>query len=304
MCRGRSRPPPGIVLILVAGLVAVISLLAVLLVQAGRVSKGWSKARSLRGDAALLALDGLEYATARLRQASEAVSVASRTAANACDDWTFRDNALAWRGGISLAASTGPSYLRGEPWTDTGIAPGIFEPGVEAWIEADGDGRFSAYSGRLRGGEPFSRRFSLRVRTSQICVNSGELGLPTGDHDMDGTLNESDPDYDLFKNYRRMDGLLVTDLEGIPNWRDHRFFPNTHLVNILNNLGTVLMDQGVLNLPTHTETVYDSNPAYNAGDGRDVVIELSDLGRIIVGNRPRGGTGRLKNSGHISKKPG
>ncbi len=291
-------------LIIATGLIVIISVLALLFIQAGRLTAGWSAAALRRDAAASAALDGMEYAMARLRQTPEAIPGVSQTAANACDDWTFRDGTRAWTGRVSLAASPGPSYIRGEPWTDNPLAPnfqdddgdglidetgegtGIFNPAVDTWADVDGDGQFTAYSGRLRGGRtPFSRLFYLRVKAAQsmICVNSGELGLSTGDQDMDGILNESDdvfnlntnPQvYEVFDNPRSTDGVYQVDPAGIPNWKDPSFYPNAHIVNILNNLGTVL----ALGLPTHTENML--------GGG---TITVSDLGRLVIGNRPRGG---------------
>ncbi len=216
---------------MVIGIMGMISLLAYLSARIGELASVASGAATRRTGAALAAGSGLEYGGARLWQEPRAVPQDLRTAANAGDDWTFRDPPAA-----PLGLSTRPSYDHGEA------------------------------SGRLRGdagGTP--SRFSLRIVSEEgkICLNSGEIGSATADHDTDGILNGQDTDY----------------AAEIPAgaFNDPAFWGNVHLVNLLNNLGAVLglsdvHDEpfGTLLLPIDT-------------------IRISNLGRIVVANRPLGG---------------
>ncbi len=117
-----------------------------------------SHASLARGAAGRAAESGLEYAAARLREKA-GYPVLPRLPGNRSDDWSFRDGPI-----VPAARAQNPSWARGE---------GI--PGAGSWTDLDGDGRFSAWSGRLRGGEaPFADRFSLKVDSTggKIPVNT------------------------------------------------------------------------------------------------------------------------------------
>ncbi len=269
----RSEKSVGIALVLVTGILVLLALVTLLFLQ-GNVLRGVGATTGLdQLSAKLAAGSALEYAAARLFENPLPADPRTRTMANARDDWTFRDTV-----GTDVGAALNPSYSRGEPWLDAGVA-GLYEPGVDAWTDAedvDGDGRFSAASGRLRGGSgPLARTFSLQIQEapSLACINSGELGDPLGDHDLDGILNQDDT-VATFTNPT----IYTTDINGngVSDWQDPEFRGNVHLKNFLDNLGAVV------GLPT---TPVDFGYVPN----RLGEIEISDLGRIVISNRPRRG---------------
>ncbi len=150
---GTERRNDGVALLVVAALLAMLGALATLfLAQAVR-------ARPSADAAGTIAASGLEYAAARLRERS-GYPLFPRAAENRADDWSFRDDPS-----VPAERSVAPSYARGE-----GIPGG-------AWTDLDGDGRFSAWSGRLRGGEnPFAGRFSLKVEPKGGKIPVNRLG--------------------------------------------------------------------------------------------------------------------------------
>lgn len=144
--------PPGFALVLVAGLLALLISLSLFL--AAPASAAARSNRIPRMQARIAAGSGLEYAAARLTEEPSPRRTPSMR--NRGDDWTDR-------GDID-----NPSYNHGEPWNDDG--DGIYEPEVPAernsFLDADGDGRFSARSGRLRAARrPAS--FSLAIECAE-----------------------------------------------------------------------------------------------------------------------------------------
>lgn len=272
------RKDSGVALLLAAGVVVLLALYGLLFLHNGSLSAAGGAARRDRLLADTAAESGLEYATARLWRDRGRIPSWQRTAANAGDDWQARDPS-------SAAPDRGynPSYARGDRWTDLD-ADGAFTAGVDA-IDADldGNGRFDAYSGRLRGEGMAGPRFRLAVQdrgAGLICVNSGETGSVAGDHDMDGVPNGEDPTY-----------VPDRDANGTPDHRDPEFFGNVHLVNLLDNLG------GVLGVPSAGPAPFAPVPPSTPNaDTRlnDRPITTSDLGRRIVAGRPRGGYTSLR----------
>ncbi len=261
----------GITLVLVAGLLSLLAFLALAVGQTARVVREASESCGSARRAALSAESGLAYAAARLWQDPFAVAGPRRNPANACDDWTCRDPSDAPEPATTRPKN--PSYSHSEPWTDSdGGTPGRFDPG-ETWTDEDGNGRFDAASGRLRGGASF---FSLRIRAtaSLVCVNSGELGSPLGDHNLDGIPNREDPLYRDDLNFDSSGGSVGN---GIPDWRDPGYVGNRHIVNVLDNLG------GILELSIAVRAPY-APEAPQLGQ-----VETSTLGTLVVSRRPRGG---------------
>ncbi len=275
----------GLALVLAAGVLALTLILAAGLVQMAAFARSGARAGTGRALSQLAAGSGLDYAAARLweepRATRDLAGVPSRT--NRPDDWTARSQGS----GMAGQGSDNPSYARGDGFKDVdddgACTAGIDVPIPRPPMDLDADGRFDAWTGRLRSGQdPFSGRFSLRIESSGgfVCVNSGELGSPRDDHDLDGILNKDDPNY---STDRDTDGIAVNGIvpNGIPDWRDPDFYGNRHLVNTLNNLGAIL---GVSS--THVAPYCAMAPAMGG-------ITTSDLGRIVVSNRPRGGYGSV-----------
>lgn len=269
----------GAALILASGVIVLTMLLVVMLLGTGRIAWGRTRA-SLQGIQARLAVaSGLDYAAARLWRGGDRVPASARSMANAGDDWAFRDPLATPVGGLS-----NPSYAHGERWDDTPLTNGAYDALSGEFLPAadrDGDGRFDACSGRLRdgkGGVPFLLK--VQGTAGLACVNSGELGSPLGDHDLDGVLNADDTDYgeDLDTDGEPANGIQAN---GVPDWRDPDFVGNVHLVNLLDNLGAVVGLPLVAPAPLYAP--FDPNGAALGA------IEVSDLGRRVVANRPRGG---------------
>ncbi len=136
-CRSRS----GIALILTAGLLGLLGLLAVLFLEGARCCRPGDVGTV---NARLAAESGMHYARGRLRERN-APGDASDPAARG-DDWTFREGFLK-----KLSGAARPSYAH------------------------DGNGLFDARSGRLRGGGPAASGFSLKITApaGEIPVNTG-----------------------------------------------------------------------------------------------------------------------------------
>ncbi len=271
----------GIVLILVSGVLTLLAVLGGLLVQASRMGSAAAETVAQETLARIAAASALDYAGSRLWQ--DRLSLSDRdvawTPVNACDDW-------AARGGETdgTPRTENPSWSRGESWEDSGLpgdTPGAYDAGIDnlsafsgGWTDKDGDGRFSAWTGRLRGGAA-TARFSLRSRAAGglVCVNGGELRSPLGDHDLDGELNEDD-------------GNFATDVPANAH-RDPDYVGNLHLVNLLNNLGAILALSD-----THDELYA---PAANPPSAIAALenVTISNLGRRIVEGRPAGGYATL-----------
>lgn len=132
------------------------------------------------------------------------------------------------------------------------------ESGEAVQADLGGDGRFSAWSGRLRGARgSFGGVFALKVRgiDGGIPVNAG--WIDGGDRDGDGVPDHRDPDADWY---------------------------HAGLVQALNNLGAILLPAGGTrrwDIPVGTQ------PLLNAQNW----IRVSQLGNDLVARRPPGGYG-------------
>ncbi len=189
---GRSA---GVTLVLVAGLVGLFLLLAVALGNIGHLARTSAAAGLSAARARLAAESGLAYAAARLPR--DPWPRRGDTMESRSDSWACRDPEE-----TPPESLRNPSFARGEPWRETvalgadgadndadgaideaGEGGGLWTPG-EPWQDLDGDGAFTAASGRLRGGErPFAHLFVLRVRApgALLPVNNGRMAPP--DHD-------------------------------------------------------------------------------------------------------------------------
>lgn len=147
----------GIALILASGIVAVLFLASAATLQLGRIVRTAAGARAEAGRSRLVAESGIHYAASRLTDdPGYPLSIlAPPTLANRADDWMFRDGV-----GEPLEGAHNVSYSHGEPWNDDG--DGLREAHEAPAIDLDGDGRFSAASGRLRTGDS-SATFALKV---------------------------------------------------------------------------------------------------------------------------------------------
>lgn len=269
----------GIILVLTAGLLTLLGFMAVVFGHGLRLTSDAGARRAERMRSGLLSESGLSYAQARLYQ-----SAAVPGAAHRGDDWTSRgDDALLT---LPVGGLSNPSYARGEPWPDDG--DGVHAPGEErsgpGWIDLDGDGCFSAWSGRLRvGRSPFDSRFSLRVRSDAglVPINAGELGNPDADHDYDGVPNRLDPEHQ---------GWLAVNPAP---WADPDAGMNVSLVNLLDSLGGLLAVSDAAPEP-YTPAYGNWPPTQRHGQ-----IVLSRLGRRIVSGRPRGGYASVEDLLHV-----
>ncbi len=281
----------GIVLILVSGLLTLFLLLAAAFTQVTEFADAGGEAGRRQLAARLAAGCGMEYAAARLWQEPRTPTDHGQlpTPENARDDWTARGPEPL---DTPPSRRLNPSYSHGETWSDVlvgGVKDGAYVPGDDLFplnADADGDGKFTARSGRLRGGPEFSLR--IMPCRALACINSGELGAPDGDHDLDGILNRDDPHYreDLDAGYNDADNDGIINMHdtfagpwgnGVPDWRDADFFGNQEAVTLLNNLGAIL---GVADPKT---------VPYAPGYLQMGTIRTSSLGTRVIQNRPRGG---------------
>lgn len=159
-------PRRGFALVLVAGILSLLLAAGISLVSAAAASRAASCGDVASARGRLCAESGMGYAASRLAFAKEPSG--SPAPGAACEDW-----------------SASPAYTRGEP-----------SRGGAAGADLDGDGRPSSWTGRLRGGSPFSLRFSLRIggegSHGGIPLNAGYLDA--ADRDGDGLADHADPD--------------------------------------------------------------------------------------------------------------
>lgn len=309
----RAAPPAprdvrrGIVLVVVSGITVLLVLVAIALIQAGRLGASTSTARLNACHARLASASGMEYASARLQDHPWPRSTPG--SAGRGDDWTYRESPAS----TPPFLAHNPSYGRGEPWLDAstrsdgvdnnrdpnrirdepGEADRIFIPGEDpAWIDLDGDGAHTAWSGRLRGGRgPTDLLFSLKVESpeAKLPLNAGNLNGfihgPDGiDNDQDGNVDENgsqDPNAPFTPDEFDMDGRVYDGRDrgnGVPDHRDVWIPYHASLVQILNNLGAILRP---LPGPWAQRWALPS--------GGPEPIEVSWLGYDLIRNRPVGG---------------
>lgn len=231
----------GWALVFTSGLLSLLFGTALAFVAAARPGRSSSENRLRKGESGMASESGLEYAAARL--AADSYPRHLDTPGSRGDSWMPRD-----RKGTPVERMLNPSYAHGEPWQDTvpltgdGIdndddglidAPddptegsGLFTPGeFQTAGDLDRDGRFSAWSGRMRGGRhPFDLRFTLKIEADdgKIPVNAGFLDARN----------------------RLIGGFLFTGplpINAIPDHRDPDADPyHQALVHALNNLGVIL----------------------------------------------------------------
>lgn len=184
---------------------------------------------------------GLEYAASRLGR--EGYPRHSTTPLDRGDDWTFRQGPAA-----PLAGAQNPSYSHGEPWTDDG--DGAREADEPVASDLDGDGRFSAWSGRLREGPARRAFFALKILADDglVPVNAGYLD---GDRNTNGIGDQQET---AVHEYHQA------------------------LAYLMDSLGTVL----------DIEWRRKPGPTGSSADPDDW-IEPSWLGRDLLANRPSGG---------------
>lgn len=248
----REEAPAGIALILVSGLLVMLTLAAALFLQVASTLTPATAAQTAAWHAERTAGSGLAYATARLTR-EERHPRSPKTIENRGDDWSFRDEA-----GGTVAAADNPSFSHGEAWRDVsgpGEKTGVYQRGFDdvspqdAWIDLDGDGRFSAWSGRLRGGPrtPGSC-FSLKIAAAdgKIPLNAGALWA-------ENRVGSALPDHkDLYIAY------------------------HAGLAKILDNLGALLAIGRSWSVPAGASL-----------QGEPFLF--STLGQDLIGNRPAGG---------------
>lgn len=254
----------GIVLILVSGILVLMMTLVVLVASLSRAAGAQDRSPAVR--AGLAAASGAEYAARRVVENPWPLTQGSQRCRG--DDWTFRDGAAS-----DLAEGLNPSFSHGEPWQENGGDPDAYDRGLDSPLPAadlDGDGKFSAASGRLRGGtRPRDLTFSLKITSPEgrIPVNAGCLwaddlhGGPTfcggsGGSGGPTTGGQHDPN-------------------GIPDHKDHQIWYHRGLIHALNNLGALVLPDGATN-------------RWNATQGNHA-FRLSWLGNDLVKNRPVGG---------------
>ncbi len=255
-------------LVATSGLLLLLFVFGMSFLSASRVTGAREAARSGQRAAGLLAESGLHYAGARLGQ-GDGFPRFSRTRDDRGDDWTFRDG---W--GTSVEGASNPSWARGDHWIDTSTEadridndgdgstdePGEIDrirfPGETVSCDIDADGRFSAWSGRLReGGRGLQDRFVLKVLPCEggIPVNAGWLDAASRDYPPDAVPDHRDPDVDPY---------------------------HAGLVHALNNLGVTC---GVTT--RRWDAPCGTQPAANQPNW----IQCSWLGRDLIENRPLGG---------------
>lgn len=162
ICPGKR----GFALVLVTGILAFLAVFALFFHAAARMTFDAAHVAGGAGRAGLSAASGLEYAVARLVR--EPYPFESLDPTRRGDSWLSRDPA-----GTPLERTLNPSFSHGEPWTEGGAADGRYDPAIDSLgADLDGDERFSARSGRLRGD---SASFLLRAVSiaGKVPLNAG-----------------------------------------------------------------------------------------------------------------------------------
>lgn len=282
--RRMPRPSRGILLVVISGAVSILLLASLALMG---ITRAFSRSAAGAMSASLgraAAASGAEYACSRLWR-EEPYPRAGGSPATRGDDWTFRD---AWT--VPPGRSANPSYSHGECWSESGGDGRAYDGGADALppeADRDGDGRFGAWSGRLRGGSaPFSLRFSLKIQSAggKIPLNGG--WLTAGDRDgvdnnASGVTDETGEDRNQSGRTNGVDddddGQVDEADEATPDHRDGGFAFHAGLQHVLNNLGARVLPAGHPRL----WTIATSSPLEP--------ISYSRLGSDLILNRPPGG---------------
>lgn len=270
----------GVVLVLMSATLALLLVLGSGFAMGSRVfSQGTEVAVShVRGG--VTAASGVEYAVSRL--STDGYPRHPDSPVGRGDSWVARDS-----GDVPTERMLNPSYAHGEPWRDTiplfadgldndgdGLTDlpddpsegnGLFTPG-EPWDDLDGDGRFSAWSGRLRGAGPKDPRFTLGIdcEEGRIPVNAGFLD----DRDR------------LIGGYPGTAPVAIQN-PPVPDHRDPEADPyHKGLVHVLNNLGTIVRPSA--GGPW-------TNRFAQLAPGGAHLFEFSWLGNDLIAGRPPGG---------------
>ncbi len=257
----------GILLVFVSGFLVVLALAGVLLLNLGRFSRAGAEAALAADVSALTAESGMHYASARL--AAGTLSPDGRRVSTRGDDWSFRDGVAA-----EHAGALNPSYSHGEGWSESGGRPGVFDLNADdlsGWTDLDGDGRFSAWSGRLRnGGRPFGAVFALKIVSPEgkLPVNAGALDAA----DVHGPRMPP----------AGLPGQEPTAQNGKGDHKDPEIPCHRGLVHALDNLGALLLPEG-----THR---WETPPAVPDAEA----FRWSRLGSDLLAFRPPGGYGTLE----------
>lgn len=159
----------GIALVLVTGILSFLMVVTLFFHAVSRMTSSAAQVAGAAGRAALAAASGLEYAAARLiREPSplESIDPAGRG-----DSWLSRDPT-----GTPLEGALNPSFSHGEPWTEGGVADGRYDPAIDtSGADLDGDGRFSAWSGRVRGEGGSVFLLDVTSPAGKIPLNAGNV---------------------------------------------------------------------------------------------------------------------------------
>ncbi len=235
----------GIALVLAAGMLSLLFVSSLGFLAAARLSRAGASTRERDGASLLAADSGLEYAAARLSR-GRGYPVYPLAQAGRGDDWAFRDTP-----GTPLARADNPSWSHGESWTD-GDADGIRDP-AEPGTDPDGDGRFSAWTSRLR---PARTRFAIKTVSAEGLIPLNAGFLDGADRNGNGLPDHADPD--------------------LP--------PHRGLAHAASNLGTLLRPEALGPWTRRADV-----PAGTCIPGDAEPVRTSWLGFDLLRNRPAGG---------------
>lgn len=256
----------GIALVLASGLLVVLSLLTILVLNLSRFAAAGGEAAAGLVRARLAAESGMDYAASRLlRDPDPETSPAAGALTpfrDRGDDWTFHDGS-----GALPDTAVNPSYSHGESWNELGGKSGLYDRGLDGLspqADLDGDGRFTAWSGRLHGSGPFDATFTLKIEApgGKIPVNAGWLA-----------------DKDLWGGWAPLEG------DGTPDHRDPGIYYHGAIARLLDNLGAEL-DVGTRSIEAPTGV-----------GGQGEFFRTTRLGTDLIGNRPAGGYRSLEEIG-------
>lgn len=297
----------GFVLVLVVGIMGLLLLAGVGLLQVATEAKGGSLSACRTIEARLAAASGMDYAASRLDRIG--YPRAPDDPATRGDDWTYRAPVE-----VPLEAAANPSYSHGEPWRNLSFpyaldgidndadgdvdeageqnerdddgdglvdepdeGAGVHDP-REAFIDLDGDGRFTAWSGRLRGGATtHATRFTLRVEGShgKIPINAGALWKEDyyGGNSSGMGVPDGLPDYNQVMRAPPLDWDKAIDY-------------HLGIAHVLNNLGAIFYDRDPALFFTRCQKVETGDIA---GGTPGDPIWVSWLGYDLITKRPPGG---------------